>query len=81
MRSVKDDYPKMTELERACKLLDELLCLMGSNGRNLDLHCQREAMEMIAAARKSNPDYPITVWLLDRLQERGLLPGERTVIT
>jgi hypothetical protein len=50
------------------------------NGRTLDLHCQREAMDMIAAARKNNPNYPITVWLADMLKERGLLSGKKTII-
>jgi hypothetical protein len=80
MMSIKEEFPNITELERACKLLDELLCLMGMNGRTLDLHCQREAMDMIAAARKNNPNYPITVWLADMLKERGLLSGKKTII-
>jgi len=79
--TIKEEFPKMTELERACKLLDELLCLMGStNAGKLDFHCQREALEMIAAARKNNPDYPITVWLADILKDRGLLAGKKTII-
>lgn len=71
---IKDQFPEMTELERACKLLDELLCLFSVRDDRLDSHCMREAMEMIAEARKNNPEYPITLWLVDRMKERGLLP-------
>jgi 2-keto-4-pentenoate hydratase len=72
--SFKESYPDLTDHELACKLLDELICRL-SLAERLDINERMviAAMEMIAARRAANPDYPITLWLSDRMRERGLV--------
>ena len=71
MLTIKQSHPDLSDFEIACKLLDELICLKFQE--SLDYNAVRDALEMIAQARKCNENFPITLWLIDKLREKNLL--------
>jgi hypothetical protein len=56
---------------KAIKLLDELLTLFRLYEE--DYSVIDDALEAIAAYRKTHPDHPITVSLADHMREKGFL--------
>jgi len=62
-----------TEKEKATKLLDEFMVLFKLWEE--DYSIINQAKIMIAASKKANPNYPITLSLFDRLEKEGYLKG------
>lgn len=65
------DYPELTSEEAAVKDLDEIICLFRLYDNNVSVI--ENALEKIAAARKKNSNFPVTLYLYNLLIKKGLL--------
>ncbi len=65
----------MTELERAVKIIDELVCVLWvkNDFKVPDYFIVEDALRLIAKTRKNNKEYPITLALFNYLVKVGYL--------
>ncbi len=70
---------ELNELQRACKVIDELIVMLAArdmfdNEMVFTYSKIDEGLKLIAERVQESGEYPVTMWLAEKMREHGYLP-------